>query len=149
MGRKTFVMRWLNDGSVKLSKNAPKEVQALAASGLLDQGPLVNVRRPRKPRGYLLQKFKKAPEGVNSNNKYNVRVGQVWESLDPRQTSFKGEKRQVRILEVGETHALVQGLRFDTKSLINLSRFSGKTVKGYQLRVELAPVQAAAQQVLN
>lgn len=131
---KTFVMRWLADGKVRLSKNAPAELHGLAATGLLDQEPS-GLGGPR-PKNLLLKKFKKAPEGVNANNMHGVEKDQIWESLDPRHRPPQASiVRQVRILEVGATHALVQGLRYDTRSLINLKSFGGKTTREYRLVV--------------
>lgn len=129
MGR-TFSMAWRSDGTVKLSKHAPEALQELAKAGHLNQAPLELVR---KTRNALVKKFKKAPEGKNSNNKYNVKAGQVWEDLDPRSVSSDGVTRKVHVLEVGLTHALVRSSIRNTKAQIELKRFDGKTKKGFKL----------------
>lgn len=141
MGR-TFSMRWLADGSVKLSKHAPKSLHAVVASGLLNQAPLPESLRPRRRASGMPRGFKE----VNSTNEYGVEKDQIWESLDPRD-KVAGQARQVRIVAVGDAKAVAENIRTSKRTLIALKSFNGKTRKGFKLVTPLPkalPAQADA-----
>lgn len=137
MGR-IFSMTWRQDGSVKLSKHAPKELHELVATGQLNQGPLPK-RRARLPRALK-------PATDTSVNEYGVTKDQIWESLDPRDF-VDGQQRQVRILLVGDDKALVENLRNGKQTAVALKRFCGKTNKGFKLlapALKSSPMQVEA-----
>lgn len=134
MGR-TFSMRWLRDGSVKLSKHAPPILQSLVAEGHFKQSPLSKQKAKPLPRG-----FKPANETVNE---YGVERDQIWESLDARDV-VDGQPRQLRVLVVGEGKVLVESLRTGHRTSIDIKRFNGKTIKGFK-RVVPAPSPALVQ----
>lgn len=58
-------------------------------------------------------------------NKYGVAVGQEWLSCDKRET------RRVRVLSVGESHAVVESMA-KVKAKIRLDRFK-PTATGWRL----------------
>lgn len=65
-------------------------------------------------------------------DKVQVRVGQVWTDTDPRVVK-SGYQRRLRVIEVSETHAVVDtGAR---KTKIRLDRFR-PTSTGYRLVAE-------------
>lgn len=119
-------MRWLGDGTVRLSKNAPKLLQQIAGAGLLDQAPRSLVRR-------LPKKFYKSMkrDGSVSENPYDVKVDELWEDLDPRH-SKDGVPRVVRVVAVGDTHAVVERIGSHARTTVKLSSFSGTGKKGYK-----------------
>lgn len=114
-------LRRLSDG-LRLSK-----VVARALREALLDNPL-----PRKKASGVPRSFKPANE--TSSNQYNVEKDQIWESLDPRD-HVDGEQRQVQVVLVGASHALVDNLRSGQRSAIELKRFSGRTRKGFKLVV--------------
>jgi len=125
-------MRWLGDGSVKLSKNAPPLLQSLVGSGWFKQDPLPRQRARPLPRG-----FRPANE-TTTTNEYGVERDQVWESLDPRDT-VEGRTRQVRVLALGADKVLVENLLNGKRTTIDIKRFNGKTRKGFKRVLPLAP----------
>lgn len=135
MGR-VFSMRWMEDGSVKLSKHAPKVLHGLAETGLLNQPPMASNPRPRRlPLGFKLADA--------TTNTYGVEKGQVWASLDPRDL-VDGQPRQVRVVLVGAEKVLVENLLTGKRSSIALQRFVRNTKSGY-MRVIQAETQPAPQ----
>lgn len=138
MGRRTFSMRWLNDGSVKLSKNAPPLLQKLVDEGHLKQGPLLRQKARPLPRGFL--------PANQTGNEYGVELDQVWESMDPRD-KLEGQPRQVRVVALSVDKVLVENLRNGKRTSINMKRFSGRSTKGFKRVLPLEPpafVQAEA-----
>lgn len=133
MGR-TFSMTWRGDGSVKLSKHAPKELHELVATGLLNQSPLPKRRANPLPRGFK-------PANETSVNEHGVAKDQIWESLDPRDV-VEGQPRQVRVLVLGADKALVENLRNGKQTAVSLKRFCGKTLKGFKLVAPAAKAEA-------
>lgn len=118
-------MRWLNDGTVRLSKNAPAILRQIADGGLFDQAPRKVVRRlPSK----FLQAMK---QSTNPENPYNVAVEEVWEDLDPRHTK-DGNPRLVKVIAVGNTHAVVQRVGSHARTTVALDSFSGTGKRGYK-----------------
>lgn len=117
-------MRRLRDG-MKLSKQVAQALHELLLDGLLPKRKTSNVPRSFKP------------ANETSVNQFNVTRDQIWESLDPKD-GVDGEPRQLRIVEVGDTHAIVDNLRTGARSAIDLNRFSGKTKKGFKL---IAPLR--------
>jgi hypothetical protein len=59
-----------------------------------------------------------------TNNPYGVRRGQVWVDQDPR-----SDGRQVIVMSVGDTHAVVKNV---AKTRVRLTRFR-PTSTGYRL----------------
>lgn len=131
MGRKIFSMRWLNDGSVKLSKNAPQLLQKLVGDGYFKQDPLLKRKHRALPRGFI-------PANQNAPNGNGVERDQVWESLDPRD-KLEGQPRQVRVVVLGIDKVLVENLRNGKRTTVDYKRFTGKTRKGFKLVAPIAP----------
>lgn len=123
-------MRRLRDG-LRLSKEA-----RLALSDLLLRG--LKRKVSNAPRSFK-------PANDMSSNQFGVEKDQIWESLDPRDVS-DGEPRQVQVVVVGDSHAIVDNLRTGTRSSISLNRFSGRTKKGFKL---LAPLRSAELHVVH
>lgn len=124
-------MKWLNDGSVKLSKNAPPLLQKLVGDGHFKQDPSPRQKVRALPRGFI-------PVNDTTANEYGVKRDQVWESLDPRD-SLGGLQRQVRVISLAADRALVENMRNGKRTTINLKYFSGKTRKGFKLVLPLEP----------
>lgn len=138
---KAFSMRWLNEGSVKLSKTAPKALHELVSLVLLGRS-----RSPRREASGLPRGFKPANE--TSVNEHGVERDQIWQSLDPRDL-VDGQPRQVRVLVIGAEKALVENLFTGNQTAIALKRFCGKTKKGFKLVVPkpvrfMTPLRAEA-----
>lgn len=127
----TFVMRWLNDGSVKLSKNAPKLLHQLVDAGHFKQEPRRRVRQ--MPKKFTQEEKSKsvAKRDLSVCNPYGVEVGQTWEHLDKR-TSASGIPRQVRVVAVGDTHAVLENMATGNRTTVRLSAFNGKGSKSYK-----------------
>ncbi len=125
-------MRRLSDG-LRLSKEVARELLAL----------LIDAPLPKRKASGIPRSFKPANE--TSVNLYNVEQDQIWESLDPRD-NVDGEQRQVRVAEVGHSHALVDNLRTGQRSAIELKRFSGRTKKGFKLIAPRRPATLAVGQ---
>lgn len=122
----TFSIRWLEDGRAVSSKNAPKLVRLISESGLIDQPP----RRREEAMTNLSTALKK----VEDSNPYNVVAEQIWEDCDAR-TTFQGERRRVRVVSVGSSHAVVENLRNKHRTTIYLTRFKPLKTKGFRLVV--------------
>lgn len=120
-------MRRLRDG-MRLSRQAAQALRELLLDGLLPKRKASNVPRSFKP------------ANETSVNQYNVARDQIWESLDPRDR-VDGQPRQVQVVTVGDSHAVVDNLRTGARSAISLKRFSGKTQKGFKL---VAPLLRSA-----
>lgn len=119
-------MRWLSDGSVKLSKNAPKVLHRLVDNGHFKQ-------EPRKSDKHMPKKFSKKQQAeVAPQNPYGVEVGQYWEDLDPRHRDPHGAPRQVRVIAVGNTHAVLENTQTHSRTTVRLSSFSGRGSKNYK-----------------
>lgn len=120
-----FVIRWLETGRAVFSKNTPHDVRELVHAGLLDQAP----RKAEE----MASKGKTA-KPKKSNNPFNVRKSQVWESTDLR-TLVDGKPRRVMVVSVDSTHAVVERIA-DTsrksRTKVRLTAFDGKS-KGYKL----------------
>lgn len=65
-----------------------------------------------------------ATSHASPNNPYGVRAGQIWVDQDKR-----SDGRQVTVLSVGDTHAVVQNV---AKTRVKLTRFR-PTSTGYRL----------------
>jgi hypothetical protein len=127
----TFVMRWLSDGTVKLSKNAPKVLHKLVNDGHFKQEPRRKVRQ--MPKKFAQAEKSKSVEKRDRSmcNPYNVEVDQTWEHLDKR-TAVAGIPRQVRVVNVGDTHAVVENMATGNRTTVRLAAFSGKGSKSYK-----------------
>ncbi len=132
MGR-IFSMRWMNDGSVKLSKHAPKALQEIVATGLLNQPPLSNAKPRKLPRGFKLADATTNTHGVEKN--------QIWASLDAHDL-VDGHARQVRVIAVGAEKVFVENTATGKRSSIALHRFASTNRRGFMQVIPTALARA-------
>ncbi len=116
-------MRRLHDG-LRLSPEIAQLIRVL-----LTDDPL-----PKRSRSVPRIK----PANETSVNQFGVKPDQVWESMDPRDL-IEGAPRQLKVVEVGDTHAVLENLRTGVCSAVLLKRFAGRTKKDFKLVVPLRP----------
>lgn len=122
-----FSMRWRSDGTPILSRRAPEYLKELVAAGHFVQSPFPkNPKMRKEPRRFIgFQKSREPPEG---SNPFGVTMDEVWIDQDPKH-AVNGNLRRVKVLLVGDIHAVVENLSTARRSLVKLSNFSGKPKK--------------------
>lgn len=123
----TFSMIWGKDGKPRLSKNAPAVLRKLVEEGHFSQKPVPECSKPRK-RPEQFFRCKKSLVPPAGSNPYRVATEEVWLDRDTRNNQ-SGKSRRVKVLAVGDTHAVVENLDTGTRSAIKLTSFSGKRSK--------------------
>lgn len=128
----TFSMSWGRDGKPRLSKHAPAVLRKLVEEGHFSQQPRPEDKAPRKsPERFFRCKRSRVPPA--GSNPFNVTLNEVWVDGDRRNHDPSGQPRQVKVLAVGDTHAVVENLSTGTRSTIKLINFSGKPKKLFRL----------------
>lgn len=124
----TFSMRWGMDGKPRLSKHAPDALRKLVEAGHFNQNPPPAYSRPRKrPEQFIQCRRSLVPPA--GSNPYGVTKGEIWVDGDKRNADHRGPLRRVKVLTVGDTHAVVVNLTSGYRSAIKLANFSGKPRK--------------------
>lgn len=124
----TFSMSWGRDGRPRLSKHAPAVLRSLVESGHFIQKPMPEYSAPRK-RPEQFFRCRKSPVPPAGSNPFGVAVGEIWVDGDRRNNDHDGSPRRLKVVAIGDTHAVVANMTTGHRSTVKLSNFSGKPKK--------------------
>jgi hypothetical protein len=124
----TFSMSWDRSGKPRLSKRAPAVLRRLVEEGHFNQKPMPEYSKPRK-RPEQFFRFRKSAVPPVGSNPFGVAPAEEWLDGDRRNNTQDGAPRYLRVVAVGDTHAVVENKATGHRSTVKLTNFSGKPKK--------------------